>query len=205
MNKAMVFLSGFTAFIITACGALGVVLVGNKPSLLQIGAAVALGAVAGAKDIRSLLKLPPVEGEVSEGKKPTGTGLGLWLMFWFGICLFVSGCAGSYDRQVFKIEAAAVGTADGAMKGYALYYKAATNNPAAFNRTLESLTLEREQAKALAVQVGAAGEMVETLRLSYATNSAVEPALKASVATLIANMENIVTFTTNVFHLKPTN
>lgn len=126
----------------------------------------------------------------------------------FGLLSFgLVGCArsGGFDRQVFRIESAALGAADGAVKGYALYYKAATNNPAAFNRTIESLTLEREQVKALSVQVGASGELVETLRLSYRTNDAVLPALQASVATLTANMAGIMTFVTNVIHIQPKN
>lgn len=150
------------------------------------------------------LKQSPLPEDTDENK-PSAPPVGVWLLFWCGLALFLSGCAGSLDRQVFKIEGAALGTADGAMKGYALYYKAATNNPAAFNRTRESLALEIEQVKALSQQVGAAGEMVQTLRLSYKTNAAVEPALQASLLTLQNNMAGIVTFVTNVIHIKPGN
>ncbi len=138
-----------------------------------------------------------------------------WLRDWldpkmFGAFLLIGlmsfglvGCAGSYDRKVFRIESAALGTADGAMRGYALYYKAATNNPAAFNRTLEDLEAEREKIKALSVKIGAAGEMVETLRLSYKTNAAVQPALEAGLVTLTANMGGILSAVTNIIHIEP--
>ena len=129
---------------------------------------------------------------------------GAFLLFGL-LSLGLVGCAGSYDRQVFRIEGAALGTADGAMKGYALYYKAATNNPTAFNRTLDDLETERETVMALSVKIGAAGELVETLRLSYQTNAAVKPALEASVATLSANMVSILNTITNIIHIQPQN
>ena len=54
-------ISGITAFIIAAGGALGVVFVGEaNPTGWQVGAAVLLGLVSGAKDVRALMKLPPI-------------------------------------------------------------------------------------------------------------------------------------------------
>lgn len=54
-------ISAITAFLIATCGALGVVLVGDAaPTLWQVLAAIALGLVTGAKDVRGLMKLPPV-------------------------------------------------------------------------------------------------------------------------------------------------
>lgn len=63
-------LSAITAFIIASGGALGVVFVGGEPSKYQILAAVVLGAVVAAKDLRTLYKLPPVSGEEPETKQP---------------------------------------------------------------------------------------------------------------------------------------
>lgn len=63
-------LSAVTAFIIAAGGALGVVFVGGEPTKYQILAAIVLGAVVSAKDLRALYKLPPVSGESSEENKP---------------------------------------------------------------------------------------------------------------------------------------
>lgn len=61
MKPLTIIVSAFTAFIIAAGGALGVVLVGGKPTNGQIAVAVILGLVVAAKDTRSLLKLPPFD------------------------------------------------------------------------------------------------------------------------------------------------
>jgi len=62
MNN-VVFINAFTAFIIAAGGALGVVFVGGKPTGWQVVAAIVTGLVVAAKDTRSLAKLPPVDSE----------------------------------------------------------------------------------------------------------------------------------------------
>lgn len=133
---------------------------------------------------------------------PSASRLGLFLLCGV-LSLGLVGCAGSYDRQVFRLETAALGTADGAMRGYAVYYKSATNNPAAFHRTLADLNTERDRLCALSIQVGASGELVEQLRQSYKTNSALRPALEAGVVTLAANMTNILGAVTNIIHINP--
>lgn len=70
MNTTYILVSFFTAFVIAAGGALGVVIVGGKPSIWQVVAAVTLGLVVAAKDTRSLLKLPPLpNGEDSPTPK----------------------------------------------------------------------------------------------------------------------------------------
>ncbi len=63
MNKTEVLISAITAFTISAGGALGVVFVGGQPTMWQVLAAVVLGLVVAAKDLRSLYKLPPVDGD----------------------------------------------------------------------------------------------------------------------------------------------
>mgnify|MGYP000864621076 CR=1 FL=1 len=149
-----------------------------------------------------LKQSPLPEDDDAKPSPPSASRLGLFLLCGFlSFCLM--GCAGSYDRQVFRIEGAALGTADGAMRGYAVYYKAATNNPTAFKRSLADLNAERDRICALSVKVGASGELVEQLRQSYKTNSAVQPALAAGVATLVANMNGILTYATNVIHINP--
>jgi hypothetical protein len=85
-----IWLSAITAGIIAAGGALGVVLVGDQPTLWQLLAAVVLGLVVAAKDIRSQLQLPPVEGD-GKPKPPSANHFGLWLLC--GLLSFgVAGC-----------------------------------------------------------------------------------------------------------------
>jgi hypothetical protein len=63
MNNLAIIISAVTAFIISAGGSLGVALVATKgvalDSTVWILAGV-VGLVSAAKDVRSLLKLPPV-------------------------------------------------------------------------------------------------------------------------------------------------
>ncbi len=61
MTKSIVALSFATAFLITAGGALGIAAIAGEPTKWQIISALVLGLIAGAKDVRSLLKLPPVD------------------------------------------------------------------------------------------------------------------------------------------------
>lgn len=64
MRLLEILLSAFTAFCITGGGAVGVALVasGNKMNREAWILAAAAGLVSAAKDIRSLLRLPPVNG-----------------------------------------------------------------------------------------------------------------------------------------------
>lgn len=66
MSTIYIVVSFFTAFLIAAGGAMGVVIVGGKPTVWQVVAAVILGLVVAAKDTRSLLKLPPVDSKPNE-------------------------------------------------------------------------------------------------------------------------------------------
>ena len=68
MSTLTVTLSFLTAFLITAGGALGIAAIGGEPSKWQIISSVVLGLVSGSKDVRSLLKLPPVSDD--EKKTP---------------------------------------------------------------------------------------------------------------------------------------
>ncbi len=66
MNNKLA-LSAITAFVVATGGSLGVVFVGGQPTQWQVLAAVVLGLVVAAKDIRCRLQLPPVDnGRTSE-------------------------------------------------------------------------------------------------------------------------------------------
>lgn len=72
MNKTIILLSFFTAFLIAGGGALGIAAIGGEPSKWQIISALVLGLISGAKDVRSLLKLPPLadNGDAASPKTP---------------------------------------------------------------------------------------------------------------------------------------
>lgn len=86
-----IWLSAITAGIIAAGGALGVVLVGDQPTLWQLLAAVVLGLVVAAKDIRSQLQLPPVEGD-GKPKPPSANHFGLWVVIGLLGLMGLTGC-----------------------------------------------------------------------------------------------------------------
>lgn len=104
--KTKLILSSITAFIIASGGALGVVFVGGQPSLWQVLAAVVLGLVVAAKDARSLLALPPVNGDADaprvDWKPPVAIGFGL-----IGL-VGLTGCAALKDNPdlLKRVEAA---------------------------------------------------------------------------------------------------
>lgn len=108
------------------------------------------------------------------------------------VTMLTAGCKTSFNKKVFLAEMAAASTSDASMRGYATYWKSATNNPTAFNRTLEGLHKERAMIESLSIKVGSSIELTEGLRSSYVTNSAVKPALEASLITLSVNASNII-------------
>lgn len=70
IKKAMVLISAFTAFNISFWGSIGVALIalkGEMPHVTVWLVALAVGIVSASKDIRSLLKLPPVNGNNGNG------------------------------------------------------------------------------------------------------------------------------------------
>jgi hypothetical protein len=91
-----------------------------------------------------------------------------------------TGCAGVVNTAQ-KTESAMTSLADGAMKGWAAYYKSATNNPEAFHTTLETLEAQRMQVDTLARNIGADLAAVDGFISAYQTNSATEPALQAAI------------------------
>lgn len=93
--NAKIWVSAVTAGVIAMGGALGVVLVGDKPTLWQFLAALVLGIVVAAKDIRSQLQLPPVEGDAV--KPPTRLPL-ILLVGLMGLMGLLAGCAPLNDR-----------------------------------------------------------------------------------------------------------
>ncbi len=73
MNALLVFISALTAFVIAAGGSLAIAfltLKGNTPDRIVWISAGVLGLISAAKDTRSLLKLPPVNGGTEPPKTP---------------------------------------------------------------------------------------------------------------------------------------
>ncbi len=69
MNTVNIIISAFTAFIIAGGGALSIsflALKGAMPGNIVWVSAIVLGLVSAAKDTRSLLKLPPVNGNTPD-------------------------------------------------------------------------------------------------------------------------------------------
>jgi hypothetical protein len=85
------------------------------------------------------------------------------------------------------------------MHGYAAYWNQAIQNPAAYNRTTNGLVAERATVENDSIQIGASIALVESLRESYQTNSAVKPQLQAAVTSLAQNAGNIVSYVTGLF------
>jgi len=62
MNKTSVAISALTAFVISAGGAIGIVAAsGNTLNQTVWILSAVVGAISAAKDVRSLLQLPPVD------------------------------------------------------------------------------------------------------------------------------------------------
>jgi hypothetical protein len=110
-----------------------------------------------------------------------------------------TGCASSPSRVAYNAELAAASTSDAAMRSYAVYWEKAYASPATFHRTVDGLVTERQQVENISVKIGSGVALVETLRESYQTNSAVEPQLNAAVAALTQNTAQIVPFITSFF------
>ena len=75
-------ISAGTAFIITAGGAIGIAFVatgGKTPNAGALISSLVLGLVAAAKDLRSLFKLPPVNGVNGNGGTEVQTRQGVKL------------------------------------------------------------------------------------------------------------------------------
>jgi hypothetical protein len=116
--------------------------------------------------------------------------------------LLLSGCA-SLDNNVYKAETAAAAVALASRNSYVVYWKSATNEPAAYGTTIEKLWTHRRQVEALSIQIGTSIELVDNLRLSYRTNSQVEAPLNAAVSTLLENTSNIVFTVTSLLKPQP--
>jgi hypothetical protein len=122
------------------------------------------------------------------GSKPGG---GVLMVLLAAGLLTATGCA-NLSSNTFTAEQAAAATSDAALRGYAVYFDRAVTNPAAFQRTLDGLVTERATVQAASVKLGASLELVENLRASYATNSAVKPQLQAAADALASQAVNLV-------------
>src|SRR5690242_4138524 len=106
------------------------------------------------------------------------------------LLVLVVGCAGP-AANARKTEAAVAGLADGAMKAWAVYYHAATNNPAQFGETLVSVEQQHQQVNLIAKRVGAGLSTLSTFTSAYETNSATEPALTAAISAVSADASQL--------------
>lgn len=113
------------------------------------------------------------------------------------VLVFLCGCA-SANRNVFNVEFAAASTAEAFMKGYARYWKEATNNPAAYNTDLNNLTIQRAQISQYSVKVGASVEIVDNIRESASTNKLLLPTLQTAINSLDSVTTLLVNSTTNI-------
>ncbi|HVU07857.1 MAG TPA: hypothetical protein VHG89_04860 [Verrucomicrobiae bacterium] len=123
----------------------------------------------------------------------SGSTTALLLLLLLPVLFLANGCS-SLSSNAYTTELAAASTSDAAMRGYAAYWNQAAQNPAAYHRTLDGLQSERAAVEDASIKVGASIELVEDLRESYATNSAVKPQLQAAITSLADNAGNIVTY-----------
>jgi len=108
-----------------------------------------------------------------------------------------TGCKNTASRNVFNVEFAAASTADAFMKGYAVYWKAATNCPPCYNVDMGYLMIQRAQLGSLAKKVGASVEVVENLRVANTTNNEIAPVLETAILSLDNITTKLVTSVTN--------
>ena len=120
-----------------------------------------------------------------------------------GLLCMAASCQ-SFINTTQKTEYALAQAADAGMKSWATYYKAVTNNPAAFNRTLAGIENDHVQVNALSIKVAAGLKTLDTLTANAQTNSAVQPAVTAALNSIAADVPALLTFigtitsTTNV-------
>ena len=110
------------------------------------------------------------------------------------LSVILIGC-GSFVNNVKKGEYAAATLADGTMKGYAEYWKTATNNPAAYGRTMDGLNQERDAVMVKSRKVGASLQTLDKLLVVYQTNNAVKPTITGVLTTLTAEAADLSTLT----------
>lgn len=109
------------------------------------------------------------------------------------VALLTSGMScrnNSANRNIFNVELAAATTADAFMTGYGVYWKKATNDPAAFSTDMGYLIQQRNQLSQLSAKVGATIETVENLRAAGAVTNT---ALTNIFSTAIKSMDNVTT------------
>jgi hypothetical protein len=135
--------------------------------------------------------------DTSTGSGKAGGVAGLLVCLSAASLFFATGCASSPSRVAFNAELAAASTSDAALRSYAVYWEKAYASPATFHRTADGLVTERQQVENISVKIGSSIALVETLRESYQTNSAIEPQLNAAVAALTQNTAQIVPFITS--------
>lgn len=122
----------------------------------------------------------------------------------FVAALLLTACHGTFVQKAKKAEYAALALSDGGMKSWAIYYKNATNNPAAYGTTLSEVETNHVRVNRLARKVAASARALDTYLAAYQTNSAVKTWIQAAVDSLGADAPQLVALigglnTTNQF------
>lgn len=115
------------------------------------------------------------------------------------------GCTGSFVNNAKKAEYGAAALADGGMKSWAQYYKAATNNPAALGTTLTNVEAMHIQVNALSRKVSGGMKALDTFLAAYQTNSAVKPWVQSTLDSLAADAPQLVAFVAGLVSHNNTN
>jgi hypothetical protein len=105
----------------------------------------------------------------------------------------LAGCS-NFAVQARKSELATATLADGAMKSWAIYYHAATNNPASLGTTLAEVESAHTNVNRIARDLAAGLAAVDTFATAYETNSATQPALQAAMDALAADASELTGF-----------
>lgn len=155
--------------------------------------------------ILSLLWSHWAHASAPDSKAGAGAGgkTGLLLVLLSASFVF-TGCS-TLPENAFKAELAAATAGDAAMRGYSAYWNKAIANPPAYHRTADALNAEKEKICDASIKLGGSIELTESLRKSYATNSALATPLNAAVISLKSNAAQIVATTAMFLNLNLTN
>lgn len=105
------------------------------------------------------------------------------------LAMVVAGCA-SFSTTVFRTESLAAETAKASVSAWNAYYRAATNG--APETRIQELNSQKDEIYHASREIAATLSVVESLRGSYETNSALKGQLKGTLATLSLSASNIV-------------
>lgn len=104
--------------------------------------------------------------------------------------LFLVGCA-SFSTNVFRVEQSATEVAYGGYVTYTNWLLTSLADPKLTPERRASLVTISNDVKQARLRFAATVTAVESMRLSYETNSALKPALEAAVVTLTDQSSNL--------------